>query len=247
MLKKIIRGLVGDRLYLRAYREKAAVRQWIQRAVGKEPSCRIEVCCEKELHGDGSGAWCFCPTGLGPEFIVYNFGVGREISFERSIISTFGMQVFAFDPTPLASDWIASQQLPPEFHFLKIGIASYDGEATFRVHGDDKNACWSMSGASRGRSRSHVGQVRMLATIARMLGHERIDVLKMDIEGAEYDVIQNWLDSGIHVSQLLIEFHHRFQGVGIAKTEAAIARLNEAGFRLFHVSRFGPEYGFVRR
>ena len=59
--------------------------------------------------------------------------------------------------------------------------------------------------------------MRRVATLMRDLGHERLDVLKMDIEGAEYEVVADVLASGIDIGQLLIEFHHRFSNVGIER------------------------------
>jgi Methyltransferase FkbM domain len=86
--------------------------------------------------------------------------------------------------------------------------------------------------------------VYRLASIARMLGHERIDVLKMDIEGAEYGVLEDLLVSGLAVKQVLVEFHHRRAEIGVEKTKRAIRCLNEAGYRIFSVSASGEEYGF---
>ena len=37
--------------------------------------------------------------------------------------------------------------------------------------------------------------MKSLADIANELGHSHIDVLKMDIEGSEYEVIENILES----------------------------------------------------
>jgi hypothetical protein len=68
----------------------------------------------------------------------------------------------------------------------------------------------------------------------------------MDVEGAEYDVVDDILASGAPVSQLLIEFHHRFAGVGIERTRNAVTALNAAGYRIFFVSASGEEYGFIR-
>ncbi|GIS18490.1 MAG: hypothetical protein CM15mP120_04060 [Pseudomonadota bacterium] len=42
----------------------------------------------------------------------------------------------------------------------------------------------------------------------RDLGHDHLDVLKMDIEGAEYAVLDDMLQSNILPDQLLVEFHH---------------------------------------
>ena len=49
-------------------------------------------------------------------------------------------------------------------------------------------------------------EVKTLETIMTQLGHKHIDVLKMDIEGAEYDVIENILSAQLLITQILIEF-----------------------------------------
>jgi len=78
------------------------------------------------------------------------------------------------------------------------------------------------------------------------LGHKYIDILKMDIEGAEYDVINEMSKSDIRPQQILVEFHHRFQGVGIRETIKAIRRLKIMGYNLFSVSDTNEEFGFIR-
>jgi len=88
--------------------------------------------------------------------------------------------------------------------------------------------------------------VRRLSTIMRELGHGAIDLLKMDIEGAEYEVVADLLECGVDVRQLLVEFHHRWPEVGIARTKRALHDLNTAGYRLFSVSASGEEYGFLK-
>ena len=41
--------------------------------------------------------------------------------------------------------------------------------------------------------------------------HTHIDILKLDIEGSEYDVIEDWISrQWFPMTQLLIEFHQRF-------------------------------------
>lgn len=78
------------------------------------------------------------------------------------------------------------------------------------------------------------------------LGHAHIDLLKMDIEGAEYDVIQDMYNSNIRPGQMLIEFHHRFPGIGISKTKNATKCIKKMGYRLFSVSDAGHEYCYIR-
>jgi Methyltransferase FkbM domain len=78
------------------------------------------------------------------------------------------------------------------------------------------------------------------------LGHAHIDLLKMDIEGAEYAVIDDLVDSNIRPAQILVEFHHRMPGIGPERTRHAVLQLRRAGFGLFAVSPSGEEYSFIR-
>ena len=68
----------------------------------------------------------------------------------------------------------------------------------------------------------------------------------MDIEGGEYEVLDDLLSSGVPVRQLLIEFHHHFPSIGLARTVRAVRVLEEAGFHLFHISQRGLEFSFLR-
>ena len=79
----------------------------------------------------------------------------------------------------------------------------------------------------------------------RQLGHDQIDILKMDIEGAEYDVINDISMSDTRPKQILVEFHHRFPGVGIDRTKQAISRLKSMGYGLFSISATHEEFCFI--
>jgi Methyltransferase FkbM domain len=72
-------------------------------------------------------------------------------------------------------------------------------------------------------------------------------VLKLDVEGGEYDVLGDLLRHPPTVLQLLVEFHHGAAGIPFAATVAAVAALRGAGYRLFHRSRRGLELSFARR
>jgi len=78
----------------------------------------------------------------------------------------------------------------------------------------------------------------------KMLGNTAIDVLKMDIEGAEYEVLWDLLGCGIRPRQILVEFHHRWPELGIERTRRAVRELNQAGYLIFNVSASGEEYSF---
>jgi FkbM family methyltransferase len=172
--------------------------------------------------------------------------VGKDIRFELSLIKRYGVQVFAFDPSPVAVEWIKAQVLPPEFHFVALGAATFDGKADFHCPSDVTDPNWSTVVDASAAVASAQCDVMRVASIGRMLGHNRIDILKMDIEGAEYGVIEDWLEAGPEAHQFLVEFHHRMASLGSQKTRDAVRLLNSKGYKIFHISMIRPEFGFIK-
>ena len=69
----------------------------------------------------------------------------------------------------------------------------------------------------------------------------------MDIEGAEYEVIDSLQTSKITIDQILVEFHHMYKGIPIERTIDAIEKLKEIGFELFNISQRTYEFSFIRK
>ncbi|MEX2215041.1 MAG: FkbM family methyltransferase [Phycisphaeraceae bacterium] len=222
-------------------RPRAIIKRWLTPTLGARP----QVCLPRQTHGSLDGLWCISPRGLSESSIVYSLGVGTDISFDLSLIEVFGLNVWAFDPTPKSLQWLQGQTLPDEFHIVPAGIADYDGEATFAPPIDPQHVSHTMLDRPATASQAITVPVKTLNTIMRELGHSRIDLLKMDIEGAEYAVLDAMLASTLRPAQLLVEFHHRFPGVGLNRTKQALRKLNAAGYRLFHVSESEMEFGFL--
>ncbi len=199
-----------------------------------------------EKHGSDC-AWWVDPSVLNSEAIVYSFGLGEDISFELSIISKFNIDVWAYDPTPRSIAWVRRQNIPKELRVNPVGIANYDGSATFYEPANIKNVSHSIINTEDAARKSIEVSVRRLSSFMKENGHSKIDILKMDVEGAEYDVIEDLLSSGIRPYQLLVEFHHRFPAIGIMLTKKAISALHGAGYVITYVSPNGEEFSFVWR
>ena len=71
-----------------------------------------------------------------------------------------------------------------------------------------------------------------------------LDLLKMDIEGAEYAVLDDMLQSGILPDQLLVEFHHGKRRKGrfpVRATRPRVDALISRGYKVFWASQRGRE------
>jgi FkbM family methyltransferase len=159
--------------------------------------------------------------------------------------------VHGFDPTPASVAWVKRQELPENFVMHEVGLADDDGVLEVRL--PKKEGRFNCSSHAARDTRDEVARVPVarLATLARRLGHDRIDVLKMDIEGGEMTALPDVLgevESGrLDVRQLLVEFHFNWPTIGLPSTVTLINRVRAAGFELFHISPRGFEMSFIRR
>lgn len=196
--------------------------------------------------GSDYGGWTIIPDLIDSHAVVYSVGVGSDITFDRALIARFGCGVHAFDPTPMAREWIVRQDVPPQLVFHPIGLANMDEEVAFAMPLHEGWDSFSLPPEGSTEEVVHC-PVRRLATIAAELGHDRIDLLKMDIEGFEYGVIDDALEGPLRPTQWLIEFHHNMMHFRPEQTHRAVEQLEAAGYRLFAVSNVGHEYSFVHR
>ena len=196
--------------------------------------------------GTEYGAHAVCGDGIGENSVMYSVGLGEDISFDLALIERTGITVHGFDPTPRSLAWLGEQELPPTFHVHPEGLAHYDGTASFSPPVDPAHISHTLLDRPETAGRSIEVQVRRLRSLMASLEHERLDILKLDIEGAEYEVIDEVLESGVEVEQLLLEFHHQFKSIPVGRTLKTIRSLNAHGYQTFHVAPNGRELSFVR-
>jgi FkbM family methyltransferase len=197
--------------------------------------------------GGRNTSWYITSKDISSASIIYSFGLGEDVTFETELIEKYGVTVHAFDPTPKSINFVNALNLPNQFILHQIGISDHDGFANFFP---PENPLW-VSHSIIPRSKSIETEiikvpVSKLSTIMNNLGHKKIDLLKMDIEGAEYCVIEDLINTNLSISQLCLEFHHRWPEIGVEKTKKAVSSLNDYGFQIFYVSPNGLEYSFIK-
>ena len=87
--------------------------------------------------------------------------------------------------------------------------------------------------------------VKTLKETMKLLGHSRIDLLKLDIEGCECDVIDQMLDENILPKYLSVDFDLGWTGESIRnlpRCKETIARLLQKGYSVLREN--GPEWSF---
>lgn len=174
---------------------------------------------------------------------AYSFGVGFDYSFELELSEKYGMEVYAFDPSPEVVKEMEGRKLPKNLKYYAYGLSGEDACKTFYLPSSGKDyseyfAPWT----SRGKIQM---QVRRLSTLMEQFGHKRLDLLKMDVEGSEFFALPDILGSGIAFDQLCIETHTRIFPDSVEKMRGVKKLLNDHGYWL--VSNGRQEQTYIRK
>lgn len=221
---------------------KRAITRVRERAAGL--STRLDVAWPCDDLGTAYGHHAVLTSRLGPGSVVYSFGLGLDISFDLELIARSGARLWGFDPTPRSIAFVKAQALPPEFTLCEYGVAGHDGIVSFAAPDNPEHISHSVV-ARKGATMIDF-PVKRLSTIMAALGHTRLDVLKLDVEGAEYDVLDEVLAQRMDIDQLLVEFHHQFATIPARRTADALQRMRAAGYRVFHVADNLREFSLAR-
>ncbi len=210
--------------------------------------------------GTDYGGWCVPETGLGPNDVVVSAGAGEDISFDIEISKRFGCKVLLLDPTPRAvrhfdetKDAIAGGN-----------AAAINGSATefYQASADDMDRIsfrpWGLwkdverlrffepdnpdhvSHSIGNLHQTEDGFEAECVTLEDLMAREglkKVSVLKMDIEGAEFDVLSQILDGDIRPKYLLAEFHpgkDQREQIHRVRTLQMLRRLHADGYRLVY-------------
>jgi len=229
---------------LKAFRSgKLFVKRMQGRELWLKPELRVP------LHSIGFGD--FCPDGLNSASVVYSLGVGDEINFDLAFMSAFGSNIYAFDPTPISIELVEQMSPPDGFKFYPWAVTGQDETIRFYPRkmpdGSISKVQYTIVAGEGATEQAVDVPGYTIATITQKLGHKSIDLMKMNIEGAEYDVLDSLLVANILPIQLIIEFHHRFANIGLVKTEQILKRLKASGYKRISISKSGRVISLLRQ
>lgn len=142
------------------------------------------------------GNWYVCLDGkFFPDdpCLVYSFGIGNDFSFDDDMANQ-GCEVHSFDPSMGVKDHIRNSSV--HFHAIGLGgkvIENFNARKDMYVK---EKQTWT---------------IMTLGSIMAALGHKDrdLDVLKIDVEGHEWAVIEYLLQSGLlnRIKQFSLEYH----------------------------------------
>jgi FkbM family methyltransferase len=201
------------------------------------------------LHlGSKEGGWVIPKSKFRSESVCYCAGCGEDISFDLSLIETFHCDVWAFDPTPKSVVYVrAIVKDLSAYHFVEIGL--WDSEDVLKFFAPKNEAHVSHSLVNLQRTDKYIEvKVRRLSDIMKENGHDRLDLLKLDIEGAEYRVIDSIIEDGLDIQVLCIEFDEYWNpldGNYRGRIRSHVRKLLSAGYQLIDF-RGNGNYTFLK-
>lgn len=213
---------------------------------------------------------------LNSESVVYCFGAGEDISHDLELAHQLNSKVYIFDPTPRAIkhvglvkdvlngvkspiankrygggdplywDRIISNKIPTEkIRFLSYGLYTKNAKLKFYKPQNPNFVSHSLVQGMKSKKYINV-PVKNLETIMKELQHDKIDLMKIDIEGVECDVIDYMLDKNILPIYLSVDFDLGWSGLCDRKRcDRVINRLKHFGYVVLNSK--GQDYSFVRK
>ena len=198
--------------------------------------------------GSDYGGWVIPPEAIEARSVCYCAGVGEDITFDLGIIGQCNCEVFAFDPTPRAKVHVEKHaQDVPKFHFCAVGVWDEDAMMKFYVPANPAHVSHSVLNLQKTEAYFEA-QCKRLSTIMQDNGHARIDLLKLDIEGAEYKVIDSILHDRLDIGMICVEYDEGYNSLDdqyFTRIKQSVASLLDAGYAMAAVEP-RCNYTFIR-
>lgn len=209
-----------------------------------------------ERLGTRYGGWWIDTRIVGATPLLIDCGLGEDISFPTAFRQRFpDSVVIGVDPNPRSLAYCRNH-CPPGMEILDAAFWTTSGERiAFHLPRAQDELPKGADGVSGSLEASHeyvAGGERIetrtvdLDSLLAKAGRAECDVLKLDIEGAEYGLLAALVGSGriVAARQVLVEFHHGVTHHVLADTADAVSGMAAAGFRLVHTE--GRNYIFRR-
>ncbi len=172
--------------------------------------------------------WVIPDNFLNENSVCYLVGAGEDISFDCEVAQVFGSEIVTIDPTPRAKahfdmlventkkgvetslyggnyTYAATQKILSRITFLPYGLWSEKDILRFYKPANEAHVSHSIVNLQKTTEFIEVSVVR-LKSLMKQNGHSDLDLLKLDIEGAEYKVIDSIIEDKIKIRVLCIEF-----------------------------------------
>jgi FkbM family methyltransferase len=177
--------------------------------------------------GSAYGGWTLPEGVIDPSWTCYSVGAGGDITFDMELIDRYGLTVRSFDAVEAYVEHARIEGAGrPRFsaHHAAIGLAN--GPVRFQMTHDETSK--SVSPAGLYESDEYVELPgRTIHSLMTEFGDSTVELLKLDIEGGEYDLLPQLDLRSLGFRVFAVQLHH----TGTLRGARGIVEdLREAGY-----------------
>ncbi len=157
--------------------------------------------------------WAIPENALKDNSFIVSAGVGTSITFEKDIISRYNSQIILLDPSPTGVKTMNDLRDRRNIDFMEIGLAAKSGPVCFGLPDLADEGSYRKGSTRDGIQFDCIS----LADLMKQRGQLSIDLLKIDVEGFEYEILDSLIKEGLKVKTICVEIHHN-RVISINKT-----------------------------
>lgn len=201
----------------------------------------------KHFLGTDYGGWVLDVDAVNDGDTIISGGIGTDISFDRAISKLKDVQIIMIDPTEKSHNYLAGSdiknpRLKKNMTLIKKAIEA-EGTKSIRLY---KNTNPNHVSESIINSHPSVGDdyhdVECIS-VKELIETYNPSVLKIDIEGSEYNVINECIGP----KQVCIEFHHRcIDDIDLTATLDCVTFMEKNGYEIIDCRNGHQEITFRR-
>jgi FkbM family methyltransferase len=192
--------------------------------------------------GSPYGGWRIPDGALRAGDVCYCIGAGGDVSFDLELIRRYGAIVRAVDPVQAYGDEALREAAgDPSFSFRVVALTTRDGPIRMQPHHERSSGSLSAAGLYDTDEWTEVPGLT-LTSLMREFGDDHIDLLKLDVEGLEYELVPTFDLVGLGVRVFALQLHHTGS---VGQAMRMIERLRGQGYRLV-AQRRAAKLAFAR-
>jgi FkbM family methyltransferase len=182
--------------------------------------------------------------------IVYDVGIEEDITWDISMIEEYGATVELFDPTEKSAQYTENMvEKYDKLSHTREGLSTVKGKTKFAFSQSvdpEHSSLRQVEFADRDMKKTVTLPVNTLKNWMKNRKHQYLDILKLDIEGMEYGVLESLLASDfLPFTQLLVEYHARFLS-DKTRHENVVRALKAHGFVQLWSQNNGQDVGYIK-
>lgn len=175
--------------------------------------------------------------------VIVDVGCGYMAEFSQSLIEKYNLKAYGVDPTLKHKPHLLEIEAKHggKFKHIQVAITKENGKISFNETLDNESGSILKDHKNilHDSIRTYEVESMNLPTLLNHLNLSEVDLLKLDLEGAEFELLNNITEEDIKpFKQIFIEFHHlAVKSYTKKDTLRMVNKIKSLGFKSFSLDR----------